>query len=155
MQGAAFLVLTGIGAITVKAGPQLLIAFVAAVLFVAANAGIGTAGASLFFLLEVKQGVEPITWSYRYLVQIVTGLYIPLAILPVWVRAIGVVLPQTHAFAIERAVLLTGAGLDSRLVVTSLVALTAITVVVVTSGCLMLRAALDRAERQGGIGVVV
>lgn len=155
MQAAALVVLMVTGAVSIKTGPQLLIALLAALLFVAANAGIGIAGSSLFFLLEVKQGLEPITWSYRYLVQIVTGLYIPLSILPVWVRAMGLALPQTQAFVVERSVLLTGAGLDSHLVVTSLLILTVITAVVVIWGYLMLRMALVRAEQRGGIGVVV
>lgn len=56
--------------------------FVGYVLFVAANAGLGIAGASLFFWLDVKTGQDPITWIYRYLVMIVSGLYVPLTVLP-------------------------------------------------------------------------
>jgi ABC-2 type transport system permease protein len=155
MQGGALVILLLLGALTVQVGPQLALAVLAYLLFVAANAGIGIAGASLFFLLEVKSGADPITWSYKYLVMLITGLYIPLSILPVWVRAAGAVLPQTPAFAIERAVLLTGAGLESRLVVTSLAVLVIVTGVVVVWGYLMLRTALRRAEQRGGIGVVV
>ena len=155
MQGGAFVVLLLIGALSVKVGPQLVLAVIASLLFVAANAGIGIAGASLFFLLEVKSGVDPITWSYKYLVMLITGLYIPLSILPLWVRRVGELLPQTEAFSVERAVLLTGAGLDSHLVVTGLLGLSIVTAVVVVWGYLMLRAALRRAEQRGGIGVVV
>ena len=155
MQGGAFVVLLLIGALSVKVGPQLVLAVIASLLFVAANAGIGIAGASLFFLLEVKSGVDPITWSYKYLVMLITGLYIPLSILPLWVRRVGELLPQTQAFAVERAVLLTGAGLDSHLVLTSLIGLSIVTAVVVVWGYLMLSTALRRAEQRGGIGVVV
>lgn len=155
LQGGAFVVLLLIGAISVKAGPQLAIAAFASLLFVGANAGIGIAGASLFFLLEVKNGADPITWSYKYLVMLITGLYIPLSILPVWARRVGDVLPQTEAFSVERAVLLTGAGLGSHLVVTSLIGLACMTAVTVIWGYVMLRTALRRAERRGGIGVVV
>jgi ABC-2 type transport system permease protein len=155
MQGGAFVILLLIGALNVHVGPQLMLAVIAAILFVAANAGIGIAGASLFFLLEVKSGVDPITWSYKYLVMLITGLYIPLSILPLWVRRVGELLPQTQAFSVERAILLTGAGLDSHLVVTSLLGLTIVTAVVVVWGYLMLRMALRRAEQRGGIGVVV
>jgi ABC-2 type transport system permease protein len=155
MQGGALVVLLLIGALTVRVGPHLTLALIAALLFVAANAGIGIAGASLFFLLEVKSGADPITWSYKYLVMLITGLYIPLSILPPWVRQVGELLPQTEAFAVERAVLLTGVGLGSHLVVTSLLGLAAVTGVVVLWGYLMLRTALRRAEQRGGIGVVV
>src|SRR5919206_863846 len=102
LQGGAFVVLVLIGALTIKVGPELVIAVIAGLLFVAANAGIGIAGASLFFLLEVKSGADPITWSYKYLVMLITGLYIPLSILPSWARYLGEILPQTEAFAVER-----------------------------------------------------
>ena len=155
MQGAAFVVLLLLGALSVQIGPELALAVIAALLFVAANAGIGVAGASLFFLLEVKSGTDPITWSYRYLVMLITGFYIPLSILPVWVRQAGQILPQTAAFAVERAVLLTGAGLSSTLVAKSLLGLAIVTGAAVLWGYLMLRMALRRAEQRGGIGVVV
>ena len=155
MQGGALIVLLLLGAVSVHIGPQLALAVLAYLLFVAANAGVGIAGASLFFLLEVKSGADPITWAYKYLVMLITGLYIPVTVLPFWVRQAGQILPQTQAFAVERAVLLTGAGLGSRLVVTSLVGLTIATGVVVLWGYLMLRMALRRAEQRGGIGVVV
>jgi ABC-2 type transport system permease protein len=148
-------VLVLIGELTIKVGPELVIAVIAGLLFVAANAGIGIAGASLFFLLEVKSGADPITWSYKYLVMLITGLYIPLSVLPSWARHVGELLPQTEAFAVERAILLTGAGLDSHLVVRRLLGLTIVTAIAVLCGYLMLRTALQRAERRGGIGVVV
>jgi ABC-2 type transport system permease protein len=155
VQGGAFVIFLLIGAMSVQVGPQLGVALVAAVLFVIANAGIGVAGASLFFLLEVKSGADPITWTYKYLVMLITGLYIPLSVLPAWVRQVGEILPQTQAFTVERAVLLTGAGLGSRLVATSLLELAASAGVAVFWGYLMLRTALRRAEQEGGIGVVV
>lgn len=155
IQGVAFVVLLLTGALSVRVGPELAIAVLAALLFVAANAGIGVAGASLFFLLEVKSGADPITWSYKYLVMLITGLYIPLSVLPLWVRKIGELLPQTEGFSVERAVLLTGAGLDSHLVLTSLLGLVAAAAVAVVWGYVMLRLALQRAEQRGGIGVVV
>jgi hypothetical protein len=86
---------------------------------------------------------------------LVTGLYIPLSILPSWVRQLATILPPTEAFAVVRAVLLTGAGLDSHLVVSSLLGLLIVTGVADLWGYLMLRTALRRAEQRGGIGVVV
>jgi ABC-type uncharacterized transport system permease subunit len=87
--------------------------------------------------------------------MLITGLYIPLSILPSWVQQVGKLLPQTEAFSVVRAVLLTGAGFDSHLVVTSLLGLALITAIAVVWGYLMLQAALRRAEQRGGIGVVV
>src|SRR5262249_10908536 len=115
--------------------------------------GLGIAGASLFFLLEVKSGQDPITWAYRYLVMLVSGLYVPLAILPGWLRAIGSVLPQTYGLAAVRALVLSGA--DAGLVTGNLLGLLVASTLAVVAGCGMPTWALRRAERRGGIGVVV
>jgi ABC-2 type transport system permease protein len=155
MQGGALAVLLAIGALTIKIGPNLGLAVIVYLLLIAANAGLGFAGASLFFLLEVKSGQDPITWAYRYLVMLFSGLYVPLSILPNWLRGAGTVLPQTYTFAAERAILLTGAGLASPVVARSLVGLTIATAIVLLWGYAMLTIALRRAERRGGIGVVV
>lgn len=125
------------------------------ILFLGANAGLGIMGASLFFLLDIKSGQDPITWLCRYLVMIVSGLYVPLSILPGWLRGVGNVLPQTYGFEMMRATLLTGAGWRSSGILTSLLPLGVATLIAVGGGYLMLRFALHRAERKGGIGVVV
>lgn len=122
-------------------------------LLVAANAGIGLMGASLIFLLEVKNGEDPITWTYRYLVQIVSGLYVPLVVLPAWLRGVGYALPQTYAFSAVRLFALKGAvhgALPGDMIGLGLGALAALSL-----GIVMLQWALVRAERLSGLGVVV
>ena len=153
LQGFALVVLLVVGGLALHADINLLLVLLACVLLVAANAGLGIAGASLFFLLEVKSGQDPITWAYRYLVMLVSGLYVPLAILPSWLRAIGGILPQTYGFATVRALVLEGA--DIHLVVGSFVGLVITTALAIAAGYGMLTWALRRAERRGGIGVVV
>lgn len=153
LQGAALVVLLAVGGLGLHAGVNVPLVLLASILLVAANAGLGIAGASLFFLLEVKSGQDPITWLYRYLVMLVSGLYVPLAILPGWLRAIGAVLPQTFGLAAVRALILIGAR--PSLVMGNLLGLVAATLLCVAVGYGMLTWALRRAERQGGIGVVV
>lgn len=155
MQLAALIVLLRAGGVSLSGGIQPGLVLVTFLLFIAANAGLGIAGASLFFLLEVKSGQDPITWSYQYLVQLATGLYVPVGLLPVWLRRVGDVLPQTYGFTAERALLLNGSGLDDPLVQHGLIGLTIAALITVTAGGLMLSGALRRAERRGGIGVVV
>lgn len=153
LQGVALAVLLFAGGLALHAHINVLLVILACGLLVAANAGLGIAGASLFFLLEVKSGQDPITWAYRYLVMLVSGLYVPLAILPVWLRALGTVLPQTYGLAAVRALVLNGA--DMRLVAGSLLGLLVTSVLACAAGGGMLTWALRRAERRGGIGVVV
>jgi hypothetical protein len=118
-------------------------------LLLAANAGLGIAGASLFFLLEVKSGQDPITCAYRYLVMLVSGLYVLLSLLPGWLRDTGTVLPQTYGLSAVRALVLSGA--DPSLVRGSVLGLLITSVLAVAAGCGMLTWALRRAERQGGL----
>jgi ABC-2 type transport system permease protein len=153
LQGAALVVLLVVGGLGLHAGINLPLVLLTCALLVAANAGLGIAGASLFFLLEVKSGQDPITWAYRYLVMLVSGLYIPLAILPSWLRAIGAVLPQTYGLAAVRALVLTGA--DVHIVAGNLLGLLVASALACVAGYGMLKWALRRAERRGGIGVVV
>ncbi|HEV8192972.1 MAG TPA: ABC transporter permease [Ktedonobacterales bacterium] len=153
LQGLALVVLLLPGGLGLHAGINVPLVLVACGLLFAANAGLGIAGASLFFLLEVKSGQDPITWAYRYLVMLVSGLYVPLAILPGWLRAIGAVLPQTYGLTAVRALVLTGA--DAHLVAGSLFGLFLTSALACVTGYGMLTWALRRAERGGGIGVVV
>lgn len=153
LQGVALVVLLLAGGIDLHVGINIPLVVLACVLLVAANAGLGITGASLFFLLEVKSGQDPITWAYRYLVMLVSGLYVPLAILPAWLRALGTVLPQTYGLAAVRALVLNGA--DAGIVAGSLLGLLVTSVLACATGYGMLTWALRRAERRGGIGVVV
>jgi ABC-2 type transport system permease protein len=153
LQGVALVVLLLVGGLTLHADINFPLVFLVCALLVAANAGLGIAGSSLFFLLEVKSGQDPITWAYRYLVMLVSGLYVPLAILPGWLRAIGAVLPQTYGLAAVRALVLTGA--DAQLVAGGFFGLLITSALACAAGFGMLTWALHRAERGGGIGVVV
>lgn len=155
MQLAALVVLLEVGGLHLAGNLHPALILLTFVLFVAANAGLGIAGASLFFLLEVKSGQDPITWTYQYLVQLATGLYVPVALLPVWLRRVGDVLPQTYGFSAERALLLNGGTLADPLVHDALIGLSIATVITVAVGIFLFTVALRRAERRGGIGVVV
>jgi len=153
MQALAAAALFAIGALPSPGAADWPMALLFLILLATANAGIGFMGASLFFLLEVKNGQDPITWIYQYLVQIVSGLYIPVAVLPVWLRGVGTILPQTYAFEGLRVALL-GSGSTSA-VGADLLGLAVGTGAVVAAGILLLRWALVRAEHTAGLGVVV
>jgi ABC-2 type transport system permease protein len=155
LQLLALALLLTAGGLRIVVGWNLLLVLLTYALLLAANAGLGFAGASLFFLLEVKTGQDPITWSYHYLVMIASGLYVPLAALPGWLRGLGAALPQTYGFAAARALLLAGAGWDAPQVGPNILSLAILAAVTLSVGCAMLNLALRRAERRGGIGVVV
>ncbi|MDQ3548053.1 MAG: ABC transporter permease [Chloroflexota bacterium] len=155
LQLGALGILLSVGAIRIDAGVHIGLALLVYGLLIAANAGLGIAGASLFFLLEVKNGSDPITWAYKYLVMLAAGLYVPVTLLPTWLRVSGMVLPQTYAFSAERSILLTGAGWFDGQVARDITGLAIGAVVTLSLGCWLLGLALRRAEQRGGIGVVV
>lgn len=155
LQCAALIVLLSVGGLSLHAGVNVPLAVAASLLLVLSNAGIGIAGASLFFLLEVKSGQDPITWAYRYLVMLASGLYVPLTVLPGWLQWLSGVLPQTYGLAAVRLIVLTGASWDSAALWANLAPLALATLLTLLFGYGMLTFALRRAERAGGIGVVV
>lgn len=152
LQGIALVVLVTSGLLMMH-HVDLVSVLAAWLLLVLANAGLGLMGASLFFLLEVKKGQDPITWVYGYLIQIVTGLYIPVAVLPGWLAGLGRVLPQTYAFHVMRLAMLSGTPVSS--LIPALIGLALGAVVAMGLGIGMMRWALRRAERTAGLGVVV
>jgi ABC-2 type transport system permease protein len=155
LQLLALLLILLLGGISIHASINWFLVVCAFVLLVLSNAGLGVAGASLFFLLEVKSGQDPITWAYNYLVMLASGLYVPLAVLPGWLRGLSGILPQTYGLALMRVLVLTGESWNAPTVWGNLLPLAFATLFTLGTGYLMLVVALRRAERRSGIGVVV
>lgn len=155
LQLLALLLMLLFGGVSIQASINWPLVVCAILLLILSNAGLGVAGASLFFLLEVKSGQDPITWAYRYLVMLASGLYVPLAVLPGWLRSLSGILPQTYGLAAVRVLVLTGTAWNAPTVWENLIPLALATLLTVGAGYSMLSLALRRAERGGGMGVVV
>jgi ABC-2 type transport system permease protein len=78
---------------------QLIPALLYYLIFVLTCFGIGLAGASNFFVLEVKQGSEPLTWLMNVLARIFSGVYYPLTLLPPALHAVSWFIPHTYAYS--------------------------------------------------------
>lgn len=135
-------------------GASPLLAMVLYVLFVVACLGLGLAGASMFFLLEIKEGAEPITWTTTIVARIASGIYYPLSVLPVWVAFFGYFVPHTYALRSIRLVLIGGEGLSDAQVASDLAVLSGFAVGALVIGIVLFRHGLQRAERVGGLSVV-
>jgi ABC-2 type transport system permease protein len=125
------------------------------VAFVLTCFGLGLVGASNFFLLEVKRGREPITWTIDVLVRIFSGVYYPLSVLPAPVRWVTWALPHTYALRGIRQVMINGAGFGGADTTMMFAALLAFCVASLAAGIWLMNRALDRAERGNGVGIVV
>jgi ABC-2 type transport system permease protein len=134
------------------ANPALILVFYA--LFVGACFGLGLTGASMFFLLEIKEGAEPVAWTTTIIARIASGIYYPLSVLPVWVAAFGYFVPHTYALRSIRLVLISGEGLGNVRVAQDLAVLSFLSVTALALGITLFHRGLQRAERVGGLSVI-
>ena len=151
LQLAVLVIVAAFGGLGQNLRVQLAPALLAYALYVVAVFGLGLCGASLFFLLEVKRGREPIGWLVSYAVQLTGGVYVPVATLPLWLKDIGYLLPHTYALAAIRGSLLPS---DTPLAA-DLAILAVFALLTSALGTRLFARALRVAESEGGVGVVV
>lgn len=117
--------------------------------------GFGLIGASNFFNLEVKQGREPFTWLVDVLVRIFSGIYYPLAVLPIGIQFVSRIIPHTYALEGIRLVMLSGCGFENSIVRSNLLVMLGFAVFSMLFGIFALQKALDKAYKGNGVGMVV
>ncbi len=135
-------------------GANPLLALACLAILGVACLGLGLAGASTFFLLEVKEGSEPVSWTTTLLARIASGVYYPLSIIPVWLQPFGLLVPHTYALRAIRLILLDGRTLTDAQVIQDLALLTSYALIALAGGCFLLHAGLRHAERTSGLSVV-
>jgi len=123
-------------------------------LFVLACFGLGLAGAAMFFLLEIKEGAELITWSTTVVARVASGVYYPLAIIPFWLRPLGYLVPRTYALRAIRLILLDGRGLSDDRVARDIIILALYALGAMIIGVWLLSRGIRRGGRLGGLSVV-
>lgn len=117
--------------------------------------GIGLAGASNFFVLEVKQGAEPLTWTMNVLARIFSGVYYPVAILPAALHGVSWFIPHTFALDGIRRVMINGSGFSDPATLQSFMILLLFAAFWLVGGSLLLSRAINRAEQSNGVGMVI
>jgi ABC-2 type transport system permease protein len=123
--------------------------------FVLTCFGLGLIGASNFFLLEVKRGREPFTWTVDILARLFSGVYYPLAVLPASLRWLTWAIPHTYALRGIRQTMINGAGFGNPDTVRMFGILMVFCVVSLAVGIVMMHRAMARAEQGNGVGIVV
>ena len=122
--------------------------------FAMACLGLGLPGASTFFLLEVKEGSEPVSWTTTLLARVASGVYYPLSIIPVWLQPLGLLVPHTFALRAIRLILLDGRSVTDPQVGNDLAVLLIYSVGALLAGSYLLHTGLRHAERTSGLSVV-
>jgi|SRR5579884_61650 ABC-2 type transport system permease protein len=86
------------------------LAFLFTVLFLAAGFGLGLLSASLFYLLDIKKGTEPIQFVVQQLLAtLLAGIYYPVTVLPKSLQWVACLIPHTYAYDALRRLLDPGA----------------------------------------------
>ena len=119
---------------------------VAAPLVVAAFTGLGLLAAGTTMLVRRLNPVANIVGSLSFFLS---GVMYPVSVLPGWLRAIGRLLPLTHALALMRGALLIGAGPTA--LKESLLALLLFSAVLAPAGVAVFVFALRRARADGSL----
>lgn len=154
IQVAVVSLIIGTVGIDFAPGANPLLTLLLFVLLVLCCFGLGLVGASSFFLLEVKDGSEPVSWGVTVLARIASGVYYPLSIIPFWLRPLGRIVPHTYALRSIRLVLIQGHGFDDPRVVSDTLVLACYAVAAIALGIWILRRGIHKAERVGGMSVV-
>ncbi len=110
--------------------------------------GLGLIGASTFTLLDAKRG-DPVSWVLHHLTNIASGLYIPLEVMPAWLRGIGMFIPSTHAFRAFRLIILENYSLASPAIIGCMEILLVYAAVTIPAGALLFKKSLEKARSEG------
>jgi ABC-2 type transport system permease protein len=108
--------------------------------------GLGLLSAS--FVIVLKQG-NPAAWVLGSASVLLGGVFYPTSVLPDWLRALGQLLPLTHALELMRRSLLNGEGLAT--LWGPFLALAALTVVLVPLGLFACHLAVRLAQTDGSL----
>lgn len=122
------------------------IALLSFILAVASFNALGLLAASV--VIVIKQG-DPVNWIVSTASVLLAGVFYPTAVLPDALRALGQLLPLTHALELLRRSVLLGEGLAT--LWPSFVALIVLTVVLVGLGLFATQQAVRIAQRDGSL----
>jgi ABC-2 type transport system permease protein len=119
---------------------------VAVPLIIAAFSGLGLLAAATTMLVRRLNPVAMVIGSLSFFLS---GVMYPVTVLPAWLRAVGSLLPLTHALAVLRGALLVGSGLGE--LRSSLLALLVFAGLLAPVGAAMFAFALRRARIDGSL----
>lgn len=95
-------------------------------------------------ILRFGLGAENLAWAVVFLIQPVSGVYYPIAVLPEWLQIIAWALPSAHVFEGMRAILVEGVVRGDLLI-----SATALNIVYIVGGAAVFLAILRQARVRG------
>ena len=140
---------------------QLPLGLLFLALILLSTLGIGMISASSFYLLNFKQNTEPVRFLLQdVIVALAAGTYYPITVLPEPLQILGSFIPHTYALDALRRLIVPGGDLATKAlplqhwlpfapITTDIVALAAMTVIVLPLGVWMYVSGIEKARRKG------
>lgn len=142
----AILLIIVVFVFNIPMGMNLPAALVVIALMITSLSGIGLMSAGVIMVTKVG---DPITWAFTTLTGLLSGVLFPVEYLPVYLKAISLALPTTHALYALRMTLMQEAGLgDIRY---QLIILIIMAIITLPLGLLAVRIGFNRARKVGSL----
>ncbi|HJZ49037.1 MAG TPA: ABC transporter permease [Roseiflexaceae bacterium] len=125
---------------------NVLFALLSLVVAIVSFNALGLFSASVIILM--KRG-DTLGWALRVSSLVLSGVYYPVEVLPGWLRALGQLLPLTHALELLRRSLLLGEGFGQ--LWSELLILAGLTIVLLPLGVLACHLAIQVARTDGSL----
>jgi len=123
-----------------------ILAFLVTALSTITMVGLGLIEASTFILTNSKRG-SPLSHLLDFIIKVLSGAYIPLQLMPVYIRLISYFLPHTYIIGLYRYVLL-GASINVNLFLEILIIQS---LALITLGYTLFKLALRRARENASL----
>lgn len=116
------------------------------VLSVICIGGIGLTSAGI--IMVTKRG-DPVSWTFTTLSGLVSGVFFPISVLPIWIRWTSYMMPTTYALRALRKTLLVNATLS--MVEKDILVLILMSLVTVPMGLMTFRWGFNKAREKGSL----
>lgn len=103
---------------------------------------------SCAFVLVLKRG-DPINWLFNGLSRFFSGVYFPVAILPLWMQKLSLLLPLTYSLEAMRKSLILGSSIKE--LMPQILALSIYTMLFLPLSILSFKAAIKKAKKDGSL----
>ncbi|RLE92440.1 MAG: hypothetical protein DRN04_10335 [Thermoprotei archaeon] len=125
---------------------DLVLAFLVTILSIIAMVGLGLIEASTFILTNSKRG-SPLSHLLDFVIKILSGAYIPLQLIPAYIRLVSYFLPHTYIIELYRYIFL-GTSINVNLF---LQVLTVQSLTLIILGYMLFKLALRRARENASL----
>jgi len=102
-------------------------------------------------IMKTKQG-DPLTWTFSWITQLVSGVFYPLKLLPWYLEWVGKIFPLTYSLDGIRLCLQSGQSIASPVVLNNVLSLLIFTAAATPIAIYVFKMGYDAARKDGSLG---